>query len=256
MKHWISLLTIANASLGDNSLKELRQENAELEKALSNARSLSPRGKGRGKNRQGLPAPPQQLALAATAHTEQSKNKGGKNAGRKQSGGKGNKGGKGKKGKGTTQDPAVPANPSEFRSFDTITAKNENKQHFFKTRGQMICYDVLSGRCANTPCNKVRGCSTSANSTSDNSTSASWPKSNWPKSKLAEVKIGRSRNWPKSKLVGRSRTDGVCSVSSFSLSFSSFNLSFLLIFTFFLFLLISLFILFLFCFVFVPKNLN
>ena len=39
MKHWISLLTIANASLGDNSLKELRQENAELKKTLSNARS-------------------------------------------------------------------------------------------------------------------------------------------------------------------------------------------------------------------------
>ena len=67
-----------------------------------------------------------------------------------------------------------------------------------------------------------RGCSTSANSTSDNSTSASWPKSNWPKSKLAEVDIGRSRNWPKSKLIGRNRTDGVCSVSSFSLSFFFF----------------------------------
>ena len=39
------------------------------------------------------------------------------------------------------------------------------------------------------------------------------------RSKLAEVEIGRSRNWPKSKLIGRSRTDGVCSVSSFSLSF-------------------------------------
>ena len=38
---------------------------------------------------------------------------------------------------------------------------------------------------------------------------------NWPKSK---TKAGRSRNWPKSKLIGRSRTDGVCSVSSFSLS--------------------------------------
>ena len=69
MKYWISFLTIANASLGDNSLKELRQENAELKKALSNARSRSPRGKGRGKNRQALPAPPQQLALAASAYT-------------------------------------------------------------------------------------------------------------------------------------------------------------------------------------------
>ena len=28
---------------------------------------------------------------------------------------------------------------------------------------------------------------------------------------------GRSRNWPKSKLIGRNRTDGVCSVSSTSL---------------------------------------
>ena len=43
---------------------------------------------------------------------------------------------------------------------------------------------------------------------------------------LAEVEIGRSRNWPKSKLIGRSRTDGVCSISSFSLSFFSFALSF------------------------------
>ena len=80
MKYWISLLTIANASLGDSSVKELRRENAELKKALSNARSRSPRGKGRGKNRQALPAPPQQLALAASAYTEQSRNKGGKNA--------------------------------------------------------------------------------------------------------------------------------------------------------------------------------
>ena len=32
---------------------------------------------------------------------------------------------------------------------------------------------------------------------------------------LAEIEIGRSRNWPKSKLIGRSRTDSVCSVSSF-----------------------------------------
>ena len=92
-----------------------------------------------------------------------------------------------------------------------------------------------------------RGCSTSANSTS-----ASWPKSNWPKSKLAEVEFGRSRYWPKSKLIGRSRTDGVCSVSSLSCFFFSFV--FLLFFTFFLFLLISLFILFLFCFCFRPEK--
>ena len=71
---------------------------------------------------------------------------------------------------------------------------------------------------------RLRPISTSANSTSDNSTSASWPKSNWPKSKLAEVEIGRSR------------TDGVCSVSSFSLSFFSYCfvftfLHFFLVFT-------------------------
>ena len=78
---------------------------------------------------------------------------------------------------------------------------------------------------------------------------------NWPKSKLAEVEIGRSRNWPKSKLSGRSRTDGVCSVSSFSLSCFFFYFVFVLFFTFFLFLFISLFI---FCSVsvFVPKNMN
>ena len=44
MKHWISLLTIANSSLGDNTVKDLRRENAELKKALSSARSRSPRG--------------------------------------------------------------------------------------------------------------------------------------------------------------------------------------------------------------------
>ena len=87
---------------------------------------------------------------------------------------------------------------------------------------------------------KCRGCSTSANSTSDNSTSANWPKSK--KSRLAEVEIGRSQ------------TDGVCSVSSFSLFlFFSFAL-FLLFFTFFLFLLISLFILFLCSFCFRPQK--
>ena len=52
----------------------------------------------------------------------------------------------------------------------------------------------------------------------------------WPKSKLAEVEI----NWPKSKLIGRSRTDGVCSISfSFfhALSFSVLFFSFLLFLT-------------------------
>ena len=168
MKYWISLLTIANASLGDNSVKELRRENAELKKALSNARSRSPRGKGRGKNRLALPAPTQQLALAASAYTEQSRNKGGKGkkgkgttqeeCRRKTERRNGKQRWQSKKGKGTTQDPAVPANPSGFRSFNTIMAKNENKQHFFNTKGQMICYDFHSGRCANAPCNKVHVC--------------------------------------------------------------------------------------------------
>ena len=63
-------------------------------------------------------------------------------------------------------------------------------------------------------------------------------------------RIVRSRNWPKSKLIGRSRTDGVCSVSSFFLSFFFSFALFLFFLTFFLFLLISLFILFLFCFCF------
>ena len=135
MKLWISLLTIANACLGDNSPKEHRRECAELKKALSNACSRSPGGKGRGKNRQAPLAPPQQLALAATAHNEQTRNKGGKGSGGKQSGGKGNKGGKGKKAKGAVQDAAVPANPSGFRSLDTI--------------------NIQSGRCANKACIKV-----------------------------------------------------------------------------------------------------
>ena len=65
---------------------------------------------------------------------------------------------------------------------------------------------------------------------------------------------GRSRNWPKSKLIGRSRTDGVCSVTSFSLFFFCLCLFLLLFFFFFLFLLISLFILFLFCFCFCPQK--
>ena len=79
---------------------------------------------------------------------------------------------------------------------------------------------------------------------------------NWSKTKLVENEIGRKRNWPKSKLIGRSRTDGVCSVSSFSLSCFLFCFVFLLFFTFFLFLLISLFICFCSVSVFVQENLN
>ena len=63
---------------------------------------------------------------------------------------------------------------------------------------------------------------------------------------LAEIELAEVE-------IGRSRTDGVCSVSSFSLFFFSFAL-FLLFFTFFLFLLISLFILFLCCFCFRPQK--
>ena len=90
---------------------------------------------------------------------------------------------------------------------------------------------------SNRACGDER-CSTSANSTSDNSTSANWPKSNWPKSKLAEVEINC-----------RSRTDGVCSVSSFSLSFFFFCFVFSLFFIFSCSY-SSLFILFLCCFCF------
>ena len=72
---------------------------------------------------------------------------------------------------------------------------------------------------------------------------------------LAKVEIGRSRNWPKSKLIGRIRTDGVCSVSSFSLSFFL-----LLCFYFSSLFSCSYSSLSSFCFcsvsVFVPKNLN
>ena len=78
-----------------------------------------------------------------------------------------------------------------------------------------------------------RGCSTSANSTSDNSTSASWPKS---------------------KLTGRSRTDGVCSVSSFSLSFFFFYFVFTFHHFFHVLTHLSLFILFLCCFCFRPRK--
>ena len=49
---------------------------------------------------------------------------------------------------------------------------------------------------------------------------------------LAEVEIGRSRNWPKSKLIGRSRTDGVCSVPSFSRSFFFICLAFTFLYFF------------------------
>ena len=89
-----------------------------------------------------------------------------------------------------------------------------------------------------------RGCSASANSTSDNSSSASWPKSNWPKSKLAEVEIGRSR------------TDGVCSVSSFSLSFFSFCFVFSSLFFFLVLTHLSLHFVFLCCFCFRPQKLE
>ena len=49
---------------------------------------------------------------------------------------------------------------------------------------------------------------------------------------LAEVEIGRNRNWPKSKLIGRSRTDGACSMSSFSFFFF-FYFVFLLFYRFY-----------------------
>ena len=147
MKHWMSLLTIANSSLVDNSLKDLRRENAELKRALGNARSRSPRGAGKGKNRQqALFAQPRQLALPATAYNEQKGSKGGKGSGGK-NGGKGNKGGKGKKGKGK-HDASVPANPSGFRSFDDIMTKSDaNKQLFWKApQNQMICFNFQSGQ--------------------------------------------------------------------------------------------------------------
>ena len=67
---------------------------------------------------------------------------------------------------------------------------------------------------------------------------------------LAEVEIGRSGNWPKSKLIGRNRTDGVCSVSSFSLSFFFFCFVFTFL-HFFLVLTHLLFILFLWVYFFV-----
>ena len=136
MKLWISLLTIANANLGDNSLKKLRRENVEVKK-----------------NRQALPAPPQQLALAATAHTDQSRNKGGKNSERKQTGGKGNKGGKGKKVRTQQSHPTLQSSGLSTRSWPRT-----RKSNIFKTRGQMICYDFQPGRCANTPCNEVHVC--------------------------------------------------------------------------------------------------
>ena len=131
----------------------------------------------------------------------------------------------------------VPALTTRFRDLDWQPHSLEKKS---AEQHGLHCVLHLTG-------GSVGGCSTSANSTSDNSTSASWPKS-----KLAEVEIGRSRNWPKSKLIGRSRTDGVCSVSSFSLSFFSFALFFTFLY-FFLFLLISLFILFCSISVFVPE---
>ena len=66
---------------------------------------------------------------------------------------------------------------------------------------------------------------------------------------LAEIELAEVE-------IGRSRTDGVCSVSSFSLSFGSFDLSFYfsLLFSCSYSSLSS----FCFCsvFVFVPKNLN
>ena len=135
MKHWISLLKIANANRGDNSLKELRRENAELMKALRQRSWQEQAG-----------APHRSV-----------KNKGGKNSGGKQTGGKGHKGGKSKQGKSAAQDPAVPANPSGLWSFDTIMAKKENRQHFFQDErpddllrlpiGKVCKHSVQQGPC-------------------------------------------------------------------------------------------------------------
>ena len=160
MKHWISLLTIANASIGDNSVKDLRRENAELKKALSNARSRSPRSAGKGKNRQqALPAQPRQLALPATTYNEQKGGKGGKGSGGNKNGGKGNKGGKGKKGKGK-HDASVPANPSGFRSFDDIMSRSDANKHLFwkATQNQQVCFNFQSGRCSKPACPMVHVC--------------------------------------------------------------------------------------------------
>ena len=85
-------------------------------------------------------------------------------------------------------------------------------------------------------------------------------------------RIGRSRNWPKSKMteveIGRSRTHGVCSFSSFLMIilvfffffsfffflFSSFSSFFLLLFLLCLFFCLF-FLFFIFVFFFVPKHL-
>ena len=67
---------------------------------------------------------------------------------------------------------------------------------------------------------------------------------------LAEIELAEVE-------IGRSRTDGVCSVSSFFLVFSfCFCLSFIFFCFFFVFFVILLFIFFLFCFYVCPKNMN
>ena len=65
-----------------------------------------------------------------------------------------------------------------------------------------------------------------------------WKRPDMNKAKKIQNPRGNEDAWPKSKLteveIGRSRTDGVCSVSSFSLSCFFFYFVFLLFVTFFL----------------------
>ena len=157
MKHWISFLTIANANLGDSSFKDLRQENAELEKALSSACSWSPRGKGLGKNQQqALPALLQQIALPAVAHSGQKENRGGKGSEGKQSGGKGNK-----SGKGNGQEGSRPRHDGPGQSFRFSLVRHHHDQGGGQQTAllnQQFCHNFQSGRCVNTAFPEIRAC--------------------------------------------------------------------------------------------------
>ena len=149
LTHWVQLLTIANAqqACSSDEVSKLRKEVADLRKMVSQ-RSRSPRGKGAGKR--SLPAP-SQLALPAPPTS--------KGSGKKGKTGKGKKGSQGGK-KDSSASSTSPAGitPSNFRSFDQIMLKGDNRKLFYKLSGRSICFLFQSGKCSDSACPRVHCC--------------------------------------------------------------------------------------------------
>ena len=110
-------------------------------------RSRSPRGKGAGKR--SLPAP-SQLALPAPPTT--------KGSGKKGKTGKGKKGSQGGKNSSASSTSPAGITPSNFRSFDQIMLKGDNRKLFYKLSGRSMCFLFQSGKCSDSACPRVHCC--------------------------------------------------------------------------------------------------